>query len=227
MNLETAPINRESLFLMYCQFGADVERTGHAAGLSPVVVLRIADEENWLAKLKPILELRKSQRPGDVERGLNRGMNFVMAHRYRLFLERVMNKLTAMDDTTLDRYLFESEVVGGKGEPAKTVAKLTTRPLADLAGAIEKMQALSYMATQDTATERVKRAETASANDPSASDMHSRIAQAMQSVGASNSPRALLVDAQLAVAQEAQATGEINLAKRAEPLERYEEDSGK
>jgi hypothetical protein len=58
----------EQAFQLYATFCGDVERTAHALNVSPVDVLRTADEERWSERLKSILELKKSARPGDIVR---------------------------------------------------------------------------------------------------------------------------------------------------------------
>jgi hypothetical protein len=54
---------------------------------------------------------------------------------------------------------------------------LSTRPLADLASALEKCHALTYMALNDTATERKARPQT-SDEDLGASEIHAKLAAA-------------------------------------------------
>lgn len=195
-------IDRKQAFLLYATLCGSVEQTAAALNVSPVMIQRVVDEENWREKIQPIIELRKSNRPGDVERSVNRALNFVQAHRMRLFIERLLQKLTGMSDAEIEEYIFSSEVPSKPGKPGATVAKLNTRPIADLVTAAEKAHALSYMALSDTAAERVKRQEVA--NDKggdSASEIHAKIAAAMNEIAGSESPRALLFDAQLAEAQ--------------------------
>lgn len=199
---ETLLLDRENAFLLFAAFCGDVEQTAHALGISSATVLKVAEDEGWLTKLRSIIELKKSARPGDVERAMNRALNFVQAHRFRLVCERMVKKLTNMSDEDLEAYLLTGHVKGPAG--AEAVKKISTRALADLASAIEKAQALSYLALNDTAQERIKRDEHVDAST-SGGELHARIAKAMQEAGASNTPRAKLLDAQLAVAQEQQA----------------------
>lgn len=191
-----AVIDREQLFVLYATFCGDVERTAHAAGLRGADVLRVADDEGWLERLKPIIELKKSNRPGDIERAINRALNFSQAHRMRLIVERVLHKIAGFDDETLRDYMF-TKVQPKTGE---AYAKLDTRPLADLASAMEKAQAMSYQALSDTVQDRTRRKETAE-SESAAGDMMVKIADAMIKVQQSNSPRAQLVDAQLKLAE--------------------------
>src|SRR5512147_2825458 len=83
-----AYVNREDAFLVYASFCGDVIRAGHALGLPPSAVLKMADDEGWAAKLAPILELSKTGKPGDIERAMNRAVSFVQAHRMKNFLNR-------------------------------------------------------------------------------------------------------------------------------------------
>jgi hypothetical protein len=186
---------REDAFQLFALFAGDCERTAHALGVRPVDVLRMAEAEGWLDKLAPILALKKSTRPGDLERGLNRAMNFIQAHRMRLFVSRVLNRLAGMNAEEFEAYLMTH--AGTKGEVTK---KLSTRAIADLASALEKCQSMTYLALSDTAQDRSKRDE-ADDGEVAALDIHARIAKAMAEVKDSSTPRALLFDEQLSTAQ--------------------------
>lgn len=189
------PIDRENAFMLYAAMCGDLERTAHALNISPVEVLKMADDEKWNDKLKSILELKKSSRPGDIERAINRAMNFVQAHRMRLFLERVIVKLTGMNETELTEYLF----TGHSPKDGTPYLKLSTRALADLMSALEKAHALSYQSLSDTAQDRSKRVE--SDDGKSGGELHAQIAEAMRKVGRSRTPRAQLFDAQLQIGE--------------------------
>lgn len=195
-------IDRKQAFLLYATLCGDVARTAAALNVSEVTVLRVADEEGWQEKIKSIIELKKSSRPGDVERAVNRALSFVQACRMRLFVERLLQKLTSMSDAEIEEYIFSSEIPSKPGKPGATIAKLNTRPVADLVAAMEKCHAAAYMALGDTATERVKRQEfTNDKGGDSASEIGAKIALAMQEASGSESPRALLFDEQLREAQ--------------------------
>jgi hypothetical protein len=103
-----------------------------------------------------------------------------------------------MTDEQIDSYLFTT-----KNKQGESVAGLNTRPLADLATAIEKNNAQMYHALNDTVTERGKRKEEGS--EVSASEMTLAITQAFEKVRESNSPRAVAFDNTLVAAQEAEA----------------------
>jgi len=188
-------IDRDNAFMLYATFCGDVERTAHALKIQPVDVLRIADADHWNEKLKSIIELKKSSRPGDIERAINRAINFVQAARFRHLVERAIRRLYEMDDEEFDNTVFRSVTLKGEID-----SRLSAKGLADLATAMEKAQAMSYHALNDTATERTKRADVEEGG-ASAADFHIRIADAMAKVGGSNSIRAELFDQQLEAAR--------------------------
>jgi len=205
--------DREQAFLLYATFCGDLEKTAHALNVRPVEVLRMVDKEGWNERLKSIIELKKSGRPGDIERAINRALNFVMAHRFRLFLERVLLRITGMGAEEFESYLLMSENKDG------AFRKLSTRALADLASAMEKAQALTYQALNDTAPERVKR-KTAEDDSTAGGELHARIAKAMAEVKLSRSPRAALFDAQVSTAQALAVTTVRAEAKVATPYDK-------
>ncbi len=206
-------IDREQVFLLFCTFCGDCEKTAHAAGIRAVDVLRVADEEGWLERLKPILELKKSNKPGDIERAINRALNFSQAHRMRLIVERVLHKLAGMTEAELREHLFTDH----RPTSGQSYSKLTTRALADLASALEKTQSMSYLALSDTAQDRVKRKEAAD-EESAGGDMLVKIAEAMAQVKGANTIRTRLLDEQLLVA-------ENNKVDQAKPLHPNDNDN--
>lgn len=193
--------DRENAFQLFAMFAGDVERTAHSLNVRPIDVLKTAEDEGWLLKLQPILELKKSKRPGDIDRGLNRARNFVQALRLTMFLERVLKKLMDMPQEEMEEYLFQVVRTKHKDGSESEERKLSTRALADLTSAIEKAHAMSYLALNDTVQDRTKRQE--HTEDPDAlGALNVAVAQAMASVLQSNTPRAILFDAQLKLAQD-------------------------
>lgn len=181
----------EQAWLLYVSFAGDAERTGLALNVSPVAVLRVADDLGWTAKLANVLQLTRSSKPGDVERGCNRCINYVQVHRFRLFLDRMLKQLY---DLSEDELREKSESIT-KDKQGNACVKYSTRWAADLASALEKLHSLSYSALSDTAVERVKRQAEES---PGASmDLHAQIARKMAQAGEQQTPRALLFSAQL------------------------------
>jgi hypothetical protein len=191
-------LDREQAFLLYATFTGDIVRTAHALNVPEAAVLKMADDEGWQNKLGPILALKKSTRPGDVERACNRALNFVQAHKMRLFVQRVLHRVSSMNDGELEEYIFQS-TASKNGDTSK---KMTTRAVADLAVAMEKAQSLTYQALNDSAPERAKRKENDGDSEVSAGDLHAQISAGLAAVRASATPRAQLFDAQLAQANE-------------------------
>jgi hypothetical protein len=191
-------IDRENCFLLFATFCGDIVKTAAAAGIPEAAVLKMCEDEGWHNKLAPILALKKSTRPGDIERGINRAINFVQAHKMRLFVQRVLQRLITMGDAELEEYLF----YGGEKKDGTAVKKLSTRAIADLAVALEKSQSLTYQALNDSAPERAKRKELEDDGTVSSADLHAQISAGMAAIRASSTPRAQLLDAQLAQANE-------------------------
>jgi hypothetical protein len=136
-NTTELPVIKENAFMLYAVFCGDVARTAHALAVDEDVVRALATTEGWDRKLKPIIDLKNSTRAGDVERAINRAINFVDAHRYRLFLGRVLRELSGMSYSDLKAFLFPETDEKGSGGLVKT-KRFQTRSLADLAAAMEK-----------------------------------------------------------------------------------------
>lgn len=196
------PFDIEKGFQLFTMFCGDIEKTAHALHIEPALVIEVSTKEKWMERLKPLFEMQKSARPGDIERSINRAMNFVQAHRLRLCVNRMVDKLTAMTDEELFEYCLETQTRKEKETGDLVVTKkIVTRPFADLASAMEKAQALTYQALNDTTTERVKRAENPG-EFHSAADLHAELSKRMAEVRASESPTALLMDFQIQQAEQ-------------------------
>jgi len=205
--------DKENAFMLYAVFCGDIPRTAAALGLEDEVVRMLAVENGWDRKLKPIIDLKNSTRAGDVERAINRALNFVDAHRLRAFLARVLKELTGMSYADLQSFIYPK--LDERGSDGKVVIqKFSTRPLADLASAMEKCQTLTYMALNDTATERRERKDDGDDAEAAASDLHIKLAKAMNEAGAgSKSMHGHVLDAQIAIANERAPVPIIDLTK--------------
>lgn len=190
-------LDAAQVFLLYSIFAGDAVKTSHAAGVRPEAVLRIAQAEGWDAKLAPIIQLAKSQTPGSLERAINRAVNFSQCHRMRMFLDRVIQRVTNMNANELESYILTSKLDKNGVETAKV---LSTRAIADLASAMEKIQAATYMALGDLASDRTKRKEQGTDSDSDCALLHTKIAAAMSAVRSSSTPTAQLFGAQLTLA---------------------------
>ena len=194
LETELARLDREQAFLLYATFCGDVVRTAASLGVSPAAVARVAGMDGWTARLAPIVELHRSADPAAVERAINRALNYVQAHRLRVVAERAVRELFDLSpEELLNRISEKSEADG------RTRTRPSAKLLADLATAVEKAQALTYLALGDSVSERVKRAPQADA--PSASALHAAIASAVGVALGSSSPHAMLLDAQIDAAE--------------------------
>jgi hypothetical protein len=175
------PVDDEQLFQLYAIYCGDAQRCALAANVDIAVVLDKAEAQGWKDKIKLLIDLKASARPGDSERGINRAVNFVQAHRWRNHLQRVMGRLIAMSDEELFDMLC-SVTVDKQGNVAK---KLNTRAFADMSAAIEKCHAMSYAALNDTIGERKERGDEPEQHK-SAAEMHLNITRAMEQIRLAN-----------------------------------------
>jgi len=197
MNTMNAGIDRENCWLVYATFAGDVTKTAHALQLPPAAIQKMVDDEQWATKLAPVILLAKGQKPGDLERAINRCVSFVNAHKMRTLLSRVLKSLSDLTEEEL-----QSQIVTSKTEKdGSTKTTVSTRFLCDLASAFEKASAMAASALSDTAQDRSRRADSEGAG-ASVGEMHLAIAKAMGAVATSTTPRSLLLDAQLIQANE-------------------------
>jgi hypothetical protein len=174
-------VDDEQLFQLFAIYCGDVRRCALAANMDEATVQAKAEAGGWVEKIKLLIDLKASARPGDSERGINRAVNFVQAHRWRNHLQRVMNRLMAMDDEELFDMLC-SVTVDKAGNIAK---KLNTRAFADLSSAMEKCHAMSYSALNDTVGERKERGDEPEQHK-TAAEMHLNITRAMEQIRLAN-----------------------------------------
>lgn len=172
--------DRENAFLMFQSCDGNIKRTAEALNAPIELVAQVADEEKWLKRIEPILALRKYD-PVEVERNINRSMNFIQANKLRMVLEVLVTTLARMSPEELATYcIVREEERNEAGEIIGVKTKVQTRPFADLATALEKVHMLTYAATNDTVTERGHRMKRGTEdNDVAITDIHAAMAKAM------------------------------------------------
>lgn len=178
---EPERVDDEQLFQLFAIYCGDVKRCALAAGLDEAVVEAKAAAQGWKDKIKLLIDLKTSARPGDSERGINRAVNFVQAHRYRNYLQRVLTQLTQLSDADLYDMLCSVSIQ----KDGTMTKKLNTRAFADLASALEKCHAMSYAALNDTVGERKERGDEPEQHK-SAAEMHLQITRAMEEIRKAN-----------------------------------------
>lgn len=184
---------KEDAFLLYTIFCGDPVKTAHALDVTVASIISLAREEGWDDKVGQLAELRKSDKPGDLERAINRAVNFAQAHRMRQELERAVAMVQRWSDTELKDMLVVTIV----NKAGLTTTQFSTRPLADLTSALEKAHTLTYLALGDTAQDRSRRKEESDDSILAASAMHAQIAKAMSEIALKESPESQLLEEQL------------------------------
>jgi len=171
-------VKQDQVFQLFAIYSGDVEKTALASGWTAVQVEAAAAQHAWRNKIKVLIDLKQSNRPGDSERGINRAINFVQAHQYRCFLNRVLLRLGSLNREELEDYILGTEVDNKTGRISR---KLNTRAFADLSSAIEKCHAMTYQALADTVGDRKGRDEEPDTGK-SAAELSLAITKAMQEV---------------------------------------------
>lgn len=138
------------IFLVYVSTVGDVERTALALDLDPEVVQFLAESEGWVQKLRrlTLVSGKTGKESTPVELLQNRALNWVQCHRFRQVIDNLVRSFYDMDAEEL---LAEMQPTDKEGH-----RRFSARPLADLASAMEKVQAMSYNALGDTPAERKK-----------------------------------------------------------------------
>lgn len=196
--METHPqsitLDLDQVFMLYATFCGDVAKTAHSTGMTRDQITALAATHGWQEKIKELIVLNQGSKPGDVERGINRALNFVQANRFRLWVEKLMRALVAEGNLSEDdlEVLRQKRYSGKTGELTSNV--ISTRVLADLAATLEKVHWMTYEALGDSPQERAKRIEKP-ADETAQNDVHARLAAALASMRA-QSPAAQLADAQ-------------------------------
>jgi hypothetical protein len=169
--------DRKNAFLVYASVSGDEDKAAMALGISHSAMVRLIIEEGWEEKIAGLIRLRKSGNSRQVEKGLNRALNFTQAQRFRMVIERLMRRLSDMSDDELMEYSFQTETSTHKDGTVDETKRFNARPFADLASAMEKVHTLSYQALADTASERKKTDD--ERQGPTSEEIHSTIAGAI------------------------------------------------
>lgn len=210
---------KESAFLVFSSLCGDVTRTAAAIGVREADIERMATEGAWREKLKTIIDLKNSSDPATVERSISRAINFCQAHRFRMFLDKVISRLESMRPQEFEEYLLTDSFDPKTGSTKHTI---NGRPLADIASSLEKCHSLLYQALSDTAQDRNRREEQEGGSNQAASDIHQKIAFAMSQIADAKTPSDLLTEAQLASA--AVLAAKVKVTVTEPPTKPYDKD---
>jgi hypothetical protein len=173
--LGAARVDEGQVFMLFGSFCGDIFKTATAAGITPTLVTELAERGNWMERLRGLIDLKQSAKPGDVERMFSRATNFVQVNRMRIAIDRVLRKLDFMsDDDLIDFITLKTFGPGGELKSSTVSLKM----LADFATAMEKVHWMTYQALLDAPTDRQARREKVK-EDPIEEDIHARIAKAL------------------------------------------------
>jgi hypothetical protein len=197
-------IDADQIFLLYATFCGDIQKTAHASGATVKEVAALVARNDWDERIRGLIEIKKTDKAGEIERGISRAMNFVQAHRCRMYIEAILRDLTQRDLKEVLNLFIKDRV---SKEGAVTGSELSFKPISDLTAAMEKVHWMTYQALCDSAAERVKRKEKVD-DDVTETDIHARISKALSSMRAAQ-PLAQLRDAQEDMAAHIAATPSV------------------
>jgi hypothetical protein len=177
-------IDVSKIFLCFVATIGDVERTALACDLDPEVVRELALSEDWNVKIKRLKLASKGsgEAADEFARTQNRALNWVISHRIRDVLDRVVMRLSEQTDDELIAGITETNRDGS--------TKLNARVFSDLTKALETAQGMTYAAMGDTIPER--KASTGGAGQATA-DLHAALVSALNGGLAKRTPADILV----------------------------------
>lgn len=198
------------IFSVYMSFVGDADQTAAALSLDPKLVQALADQEDWVTKVKHLSQMSKSGKPGDFEKAANRALNFVQAHRLRGVLTSLLTNYEAREPSDIAEVTFSTA----------GVQKVSCKFLSDLASAMEKVHQLTYASLGDSVAERNARLEE-DGSEVSGDTLHRAVFAAL------NSPavRGLDVKEIVVTAQQAYADEVRTLELATNPAKETAEDS--
>jgi hypothetical protein len=169
-------VDAEQIFLLYATFCGNQERTAYAANIEVEQVQALEAKLGWRKRCQALIELHDSGHAGDVERAINRALNFVQAHKFRLFLENLVREYVSMSPEALRQsVVVEKRDKGG----CLLSTAYNFKQFADLAVALEKVHWMTYQALCDCPADRVKRPQPPGEREQSSTDLHARMAKAL------------------------------------------------
>lgn len=183
--IDTSKLDVAQVFLTYMSLVGCVEKVAAALDMDPAIVQGLADEFGWDVKLRRVSLMSKSGKPGDYERAQNRALNFVQAHRLRLVLDKL---IAAYSDLSPLDAVMKCSSVDREGVP-----HASARFFADVAAAMEKVQALSYAALSDSIKERTERDAENESGGMTPNQLHAAVIAALNNGGVTD-PQALIAE---------------------------------
>jgi len=211
MKIDKNKYDVSGIFSTYMSFVGDADQTAAALQMDPRVVQALAEQEDWVSKVKHLSQMSKAGKPGDFEKAANRALNFVQAHRLRGVLTALLTNYEAKEPADL------AEVTLNK---STGVVSVSCKFFSDLASAMERVHQLTYAALGDSVAERNARLEE-DGSEVSGDTLHRAVFAALNSPAVRDiDPKALVVSAQQAYAAEVRT---LELAKN--PAKETAEDS--
>lgn len=182
MKIDKTHIDCAATFLVFVAVCGDIERCALAMDMDPAVVRALAEQENWITKLKRVSLMAKSDTPGQYEKACNRAIMYLQGHCIRSIVQRVCDTLAKQNGNELLASLAQSKA-GSVVYSAKF--------LAELSQASERANYMCLNALGDTVSERAEERE-GGEGKLNMSEVHSAVLNALNHGSAVGAERHLL-----------------------------------
>lgn len=143
MKLDRNKIDVVQVWNAYMTFDGNTLKAALACDLSEDVVAKLAEEDNWAAKIKSLTKFSAGSQRGFAQQ-INRAANYMQGHRLRQILDKVIKEISESPEAFRE-FTQVYQPGGGIGR--------STKNLTDLARAVEITHAVTMRALGDTPQE--------------------------------------------------------------------------
>lgn len=148
MQINTKQVDVAAVFLGYVACVGSIEKVSLMFDLDPSLVEKLAEENDWLGKVKRLSLVSKDGTDNNEWAKMqSRAISYVQGHQLRAVLQRVLENINQM--TREDLTATVTAVKAGS-------VTFTARFYADLAAAMQSAHQMCYAALGDSASEREK-----------------------------------------------------------------------
>lgn len=182
MKIDKTHIDVAATFLVFVAVCGDVDRCALAMDLDPAIVRALAEQENWLTKLKKVSLMSKSEVPGQYERACNRAIMYLQGHAIRSIIQRILDVLSKQEG---------NELLASLAQTKASAVTYSAKLLQELSQASERANYMCLNALGDTVSERAEERE-GGEGKLNLSEVHAAVLGALNSSAAMGAERNLL-----------------------------------
>lgn len=186
MKIDTAQVDVAAVFLGYVACVGSVEKVSLMFDLSPEVVQRLAEENDWNDKIKRLSVVSKDGTTNEEWAVMqNRALSFVQGTMLRTVLQRILENVGQMSREDLT-----ATVTAVKAGSVTFSAKFYS----EISAAMESAHRMCYNALSDGTADRSSKGKTEGEEPLSIEKLHSAVLMALSSGAGAGAERRLLED---------------------------------